>query len=366
MSPLSRLFVPARSGRWLLPAGRPRASRSPRKPLLLRRTADPTAVVRSYFQLAFLLLNVAIGVQFHAWVRYYETGGASLKASRPPGVEGWLPIAALMNLKYYLTTGEVPAVHAAGMFLLVAFLAMAVLLRKSFCSWLCPIGTFSEWLWRAGQALIGRTFVVPRLLDIPLRSLKYILLGLFLAAVWGMSADAIRAFLTSPYGLIADVKMLDFFRRMGTTAAVVIVALVILSVLLKNAWCRYLCPYGALLGLAALPSPARIRRDPLLCIDCAKCAIACPSRLPVDRLHVVRSAECTSCLSCVSACPAAGALELTGGGRWIVRPWVAGAIIAALFAGAVGYARLSGHWHTIVPDDVLFQLVPRAAEFGHP
>ena len=42
------------------------------------------------------------------------------------------------------------------MFLLVAFLAMSWLLRKAFCSWLCPIGTLSEVLWEGGQALFGR------------------------------------------------------------------------------------------------------------------------------------------------------------------------------------------------------------------
>ena len=38
----------------------------------------------------------------------YETGGRSVWASRPPGVEGWLPIASLMNLKVLLATGEMP------------------------------------------------------------------------------------------------------------------------------------------------------------------------------------------------------------------------------------------------------------------
>ena len=99
-----------------------------------------------------------------------------------------------------------------------------------------------------------------------------------------MSAGDIAAFMSSPYGLVADVKMLDFFRRIGTTAALVIFLLVVLSVLVNNVWCRYLCPYGALLGLVSLVSPTRIRRDPATCIDCAKCAKACPSFLPVDRL----------------------------------------------------------------------------------
>src|SRR3989442_12428093 len=55
----------------------------------------------------------------------------------------------------------------------------------------------------------GRNFRLPRWLDIPLRGLKYLLLGLFLYAVASMSVDGIRAFLDGPYGLVADVKMLN-------------------------------------------------------------------------------------------------------------------------------------------------------------
>jgi hypothetical protein len=96
------------------------------------------------------------------------------------------------------------------MFLLLAFLAISWLLRKSFCAWLCPVGTISEWLWRLGRRTFHRNWRLPRWLDIPLRSLKYILLGLFLYAVGSMSVPAIQAFLEGPYGLVSDVKMLDF------------------------------------------------------------------------------------------------------------------------------------------------------------
>jgi len=271
-----------------------------------------------------------------------------------------------MNLKYAAVTGNVPEIHAAGLFLLVAFLAISLLLRKAFCSWLCPIGTLSEWLWQGGEALFGRSWRLPRWIDIPLRGAKYILLGLFVYAVGTMSAEAIAAFIASPYGLVADVKMLDFFRRMGTTAAVVIAALLLLSVPIQNFWCRYLCPYGAMVGLVALVSPLRIRREADVCIDCAKCAKACPSLLPVDRITTVRSAECTACLLCVEACPAAGALQLSAPRKRTVPAWAVAAAMAIIFFGVTGYARLAGHWHSELPDAVYFELIPKAQSLGHP
>jgi polyferredoxin len=332
-----------------------------RKKLVRRVQPDYSQKLRRVFQAAFLALNVWIGVEFYLFVRFYESGGTTPFVERPAGVEGWLPIAGMMNLKAWLETGRVPAIHPATMFLLLAFVAISFVFRKAFCSWLCPVGTLSEYLWRAGRHIFRRNFALPRWADLPLRSLKYILFGLFLWAVVGMSAAAITAFMSGPYGIVADVKMLNFFRHMGVTAAVVIGLIAIASIFVKNFWCRYLCPYGAMLSLPALLSPVRIRRNEERCIDCAKCAKACPSLLPVDRLITIKSAECTACLECVSVCPAEGALHLSR-----VPAWAVAAGIALIFFGAVGYAKWNGYWRTDLPSTVYEQLVPRAHEFGHP
>ena len=340
---------------------------SPReKRAFVRAPKDTTQRWRLAVQLAFLALNVAIGVQFWAFVRFFETGGETPFVARPPGVEGFLPIAALMNLKATLLTGALPRRFPAGMVLLVAFLAITVLFRKAFCSWLCPGGTFSEGLWKLGRRLLGRTFVLPGWADWPLRALKYLLLAFFLWAVAGMSVEAIDAFLRSPYGLVADVKMLDFFRHMGTTAGAVVAGLVLASVLVPNFWCRYLCPYGALHGLFSWLSPVRIRRDADACIDCAKCAKACPSRLAVDVKASIASPECTGCLECVAACPVKGTLALSASRRSRWPAWALAAGIAAVFLGLTGLARLTGHWHTEIDPRVYSVFIPRAAELEHP
>lgn len=368
MQPTPSTLVFYRSAAAVREAGAaPRREARPRK-RYTRRDGDVSQQVRFGVQLAFMVIALWVGAQFYLWVRYYETAGATVKVSRPAGVEAWLPIAALMNTKALLLTGHVPEIHAAGMFMLIAFLAMSFVLRKSFCSWVCPVGTLSEWLWQTGHATFGRTFALLRWFDIPLRSLKYILFALFLYVVVTMPVPAIVEFLTSPYGLIADVKMLDFFRRMGQTTAIVLAGLAVLSLVVKNFWCRFLCPYGAMTGLVALVSPTRIRRDPVACIDCEKCAKACPAGLPVDTVLSIRSAECTACLSCVAVCPAAGALDLRIGLRRprVLQPWMVAMGIAVIFLGVVGYARLTGHWRTELPDARLFDLIPKASEFAHP
>jgi polyferredoxin len=77
-----------------------------------------------------------------------------------------------------------------------------------------------------------------------------------------MSVLAIRQFLDSPYGMVDDVKMLNLFRGLGLIGGIFLVLRVAGSVGVQNFWCRYFCPYGALMGLVSLASPLRIRREP--------------------------------------------------------------------------------------------------------
>ncbi len=342
-----------------------------KKKLVRRTDTDYSQALRRGFQFGFLLLNAYLGSMFYLWVRHYETGMLTRAVARPAGVEGWLPIAGMMNLKYFLGTGHVPAIHPAAMFLLITFLAMAFLLRKAFCGWLCPVGTLSEYLWLAGRKLFGRNFHLPRWLDLPLRGLKYLLLAFFVWAVSSMPASAIAGFMRSPYGVIADVKMLNFFRHIGETGLIVLAILVIASVFVQNFWCRYLCPYGALLGMAAFFSPMRIRRNESVCIDCGKCTKACPAALPVDKLISIKSAECTGCLECVAICPAKGALQMSPvplrqPQRHVMPAWAMAAGIAVLFFGVVGFAKSAGYWNTEVPRSIYLELVPHADEASHP
>lgn len=347
------------------PEGRSFMSRDGRA-LQSRPVEDPAKGVRRWVQWGFLVLNIWLGWTFYSWVRQFETGVRFAAFERPAGVEGWLPIAGMMNLKLFLHTGEIPAIHPAAMVLFVTFASLSLLLRKSFCGWLCPVGTLCEALWRFGEKRLRLNVKPWKWLDIPLRSLKYILLGLFLYAVVSMSATGLAAFLQSPYGLIADVKMLNFFRHMGQTAAIVIAVLVAGSLAIRNFWCRYLCPYGALMGLLSLASPLRITRNPSSCIDCGACARACPSYLPVDQLIQIKSAECIGCQACVDVCPVSDTLWMQAPAKRRVSKRAMAAWTLGLFLAVVSLAKLTGHWQSPISDDLYFRLIPNATEFDHP
>jgi ferredoxin len=229
---------------------------------------------------------------------------------------------------------------------------MSTVLAKSFCSHLCPVGAISEWLGRLGRRLLGRTWEPPRWLDIPLRSLKYLLLGFFVWATWvAMDVPGVRAFLDSPYNRIADVKMGLFFANASRVTVAVLGVLVVGSLLVRDLWCRYLCPYGALLGFFGRLAPLKVTRDPATCTDCRKCTKVCPARLPVHAMNRVASVECTSCQDCVAACPVKDCLAVRlapAPARQplpLLRPALAVAVALAVYVAVILGFRAAGHWH---------------------
>jgi polyferredoxin len=306
---------------------------------------------RNSVQLGVFLLTLGIGFQFFIYVLQTSEPG-TITVTRPPGVEGFLPIGALLGWKLFFTTGIWDDVHPASMVILGFAGLLSFLLRKSFCGWFCPVGSLSEWLWKLGRKTFGKNYQIPYWLDIPLRSLKYVLLGFFIWAVFSMSQSAINAFLHSPYYKVSDVKMLFFFTRISALSAIVLFILTLSSLLIRNPWCRYLCPYGALMGLFALVSPTRVERNTKTCIDCKRCTEVCPYHLTVDSKARVRSPECNGCMECTSVCPVKNTLELKTKGltRHIWSPLRLGVVILGLFIGLVYTAEISGHWKSSVTE----------------
>jgi len=306
----------------------------------------------------FLLLVIWIGVDFTRFVRGLEAGRIAVE--RPAGVEGFLPISGLLSLRYLLATGTISPVHPAALVLLLLFIGVSLLVKKAFCSWICPVGSLSEALAALSQRLFRRKIALPRWLDLPLRGLKYLLLAFFVWTIFvRMTLPLVDEFLGSPYNRVADIKMFYFFARISPFAATTLLVLLALSLVVPYAWCRYLCPYGALFGLVSLFAPAKITRQAASCIDCGLCARACPSHLPVDRLQRVRSDECVGCMSCVADCPVPRALQLELPGRSSrhLRPALVAAAIVALFLGGVLAARASRHWQTNVPQSEVLERI---------
>lgn len=325
-----------------------------------------TILIRRSVQILFTATTLLIGAQFYLFVRGLENGAAKV-ITRPPGVEAFLPISSLMSLKYWLLSGNFPRVHPSGLLLLIVIVATALLLKRGFCSWVCPFGLLSEMLAKIHIRLFDRQKRVWKWLDYPLRSVKYVLLFFFLwAVVAQMNLPALEAFINSPYNKVADIKMLKFFAEATPLTIKVLIGLTLLSVLVRNAWCRYLCPYGALLGALSWLSPWKIRRNADTCIDCKKCTVACPANITVHRPLTVRSDECHACYACVDACPVENTLSLSAPKRTMaIKPALYAVIVVALFLLTSIGARLSGVWQTNIPLDEYRHHMQHLDEYDH-
>jgi polyferredoxin len=118
---------------------------------------------------------------------------------------------------------------------------------------------------------------------------------------------------------------------------------------IQNFWCRFLCPYGALLGIAGWLSPAKITRTTATCIDCELCTKACPSAIRVHKATRVWCDECTSCLACVDACPVKDTLAVQARRNGTRIPgWVVGTLLAGVFMAVTGAAMLAGTWQNSI------------------
>ena len=308
----------------------------------MKQRLTPSSL-RLLVQGGFALFLAWTGVSFMAHVNW-AMGLTETYTPKPPAVEGFLPISALIAAKRLLFTGQWDPVHPAGLVIFLAILGMCLLLRKGFCGQLCPVGLVSNLLER-----LGRKFKLTRqpgpkgrlLLGAP----KYLLLLAFCYVAVTMNLEDSEQFLRAPFNMVADTKMLLFFESPSTAVLTFLGVLTAASIVIPAFWCRALCPYGALLGLLGRLSPTAVTRDAQTCVSCGRCAKACPVALPVDTLTRVSAIDCQGCGECVSACPVKGCLGVSFLKRRI--PWwsIAAGCLAILVAASI-VADALGYWQS--------------------
>lgn len=320
--------------------------------------------LRRIIALIFVAFLLFVGIKFYYFVQFYQTG-QGLLVNRPPSVEGFLPISALLGLRQFLQSGVWDNIHPAGLTILIAIILTAFFFRRFFCSYICPIGTLSDWLHLLGKKLFKKSFQPPKWLDFILGGIKYLLLAFFIfAAFFAMDANSVSAFIHDNYNKVADVKMLHFFLTISGTALGIIVLLMLASLFIPYFWCRYLCPYGALLALLSKFSPSRVNRVSESCIDCKQCDKACPVNLNISTSTTVTDSACISCMACIESCPKAETLKMQFINKNVsVKTFTILAL--GVFFAIILLAMATGHWYTNISAEEWRNLIPMANYFGH-
>jgi polyferredoxin len=149
-------------------------------PASYKKTLQPKWIssLRTAVQAGFALFCLYAGYRFYLFY-LWGTGQSDIYVPRPPSVEAFLPIGALVGLKRFLLSSHFDMIHPAGLTIFMAALVIGLLLRKGFCGWICPVGFVSNLAEKTSKKL-KILWQPPIWLDIPLLSLKYLLLFFFL------------------------------------------------------------------------------------------------------------------------------------------------------------------------------------------
>lgn len=253
--------------------------------------------------------------------------------------ERWCPLGGVEALYGYVADGDMLcSLGITNFYILGAVLLMTLLVRRAFCAYMCPLGTISEWLRAAGARLGIPALRVPAAVDRLLGLLKYAVLAAILYFTWRAGELLFRAYdpcyaLLSRHG--ADITFWAYVVAAGIGVSSLAVAI---------PFCRWLCPFAAVLNPFSSMAVGRVQRDPTACRDCRRCAEACPVAIPVDRLVQVTAARCLACMNCVEVCPERTPQGLSfGPPPWMGRRWPQAVVVALVLlctAGAVSAAYL--------------------------
>ena len=212
------------------------------------------------------------------------------------------PFGGVVTLYNLATLGTfIQKIHMSAVILMAIVFILAVLFGPVFCGWVCPLGSIQEWFGKIGRKVIRKKYnhFVPMKLDKVLRYLRYVVL------IWVVFVTA-----RSGYLLFSDIDpynaLFTFWSDEVAIPSLIILAVtLILSLFVERPWCKYACPYGALLGLSNKIRIFKIRRAPATCINCKKCDHGCPMNIHVSQKEKVTDPQCISCYECTSerSCP---------------------------------------------------------------
>ena len=228
-----------------------------------------------------------------------------------PAASAACPLGALQNA--LANSGAKVPYYVFGILLLYG-----VLFGRWICGFLCPFGLIQELLHKIKTPKLKKNRVTK-----VLSYLKYVILAVFviiIPLIYALRASAIPlpAFckyicpsgtLLGAVGLLSNESNDYMFSMLGplfTWKFCLLVVIIVACIFIYRAFCRFLCPLGAIYGLFNKISLLGIKLEQPKCVNCGLCVGKCQ----MDIRHV-GDRECISCGDCISVCPT-GAISRKG------------------------------------------------------
>lgn len=268
---------------------------------------DKNKQIRKYIQIFFFTLIGLIAVN-----KTLAETGMGIPFLSQASLHTLCPYGGVVTVYNLVTAGTfVQKIHSSALILMGIVFFLAILFGPVFCGWVCPLGSIQEWIGKAGRKLFKNRYnhLVPVKLDRIMRYFRYVVL-------------IMSVYVTARSGLLLFERVDPYYalfkfwsEEVAVSALIVLGVTLVLSLFVERPWCKYACPYGALLGLTNKISIFKIKRSSATCIDCGKCDRGCPMNIEVSKKGAVTDSSCIRCYQCTSEnnCPIPDTVTMKAG-----------------------------------------------------
>lgn len=263
--------------------------------------------MRFFVQLFFFILIALIVIN-----KTLSDAGYGISFLSTASLHALCPFGGVATLYNLATVGTfIQKIHSSSVILMGIVFFLAILFGPVFCGWVCPLGTFQEWVGKIGRKIFKSKYnnYVPIKLEGILRYLRYAVL---IWTIYVMGKSGLLLFEhVDPYNALFKF----WSGEVAAPALIILAVTIILSLFVERPWCKYACPYGALLGLTNWISIFKIKRVADTCINCKKCDHVCPMNIKVSEKETITDHQCIRCYECTSesSCPVPNTVDMIAG-----------------------------------------------------